>query len=80
VVRDEDYKTGLQVQEALASGARNHSLFGRNEYGGQRFHGWVQRLLGPMAPEFVWGFRGAFREAFSRFGARSPPQIGRAHV
>ncbi|MGE0667183.1 MAG: SRPBCC family protein [Sphingomonadales bacterium] len=45
VVRDEDYKTGLQVQESLSSGARNHSLFGRNEWGGQRFHGWVQRLL-----------------------------------
>ena len=45
VVRDEDYKTGLQVQQALNAGARNHSLFGRNEWGGQRFHGWVQRLL-----------------------------------
>ncbi len=45
VVMDEDYKTGKQVQEALASGARDHVLFGRNEGGGQKFHGWVDRVL-----------------------------------
>ncbi len=45
VVRDEDYKTGFQVQEALMAGAREHSLFGRNELGGQLFHGWVSRIL-----------------------------------
>ena len=45
VVLDEDYKTGLLVQEALAAGARTHSLFGRNELGGQVFHGWVERIL-----------------------------------
>jgi carnitine monooxygenase subunit len=45
VVQDEDYKTGKQVQESLASGARDHVLFGRNEGGGQQFHGWVQRIL-----------------------------------
>ncbi len=46
VVRDEDYKTGLAVQEALSGGLRTHSLFGRNEGGGQRFHAWVERILG----------------------------------
>jgi len=45
VVQDEDYKTGKQVQESLASGARDHVLFGRNEGGGQKFHGWVDRVL-----------------------------------
>jgi hypothetical protein len=38
VVRDEDYFTGLRIQRALASGAKEHVLFGRNEGGGQRFH------------------------------------------
>lgn len=45
VVREEDYATGLRQQQALASGARREVLFGRNEGGGQRFHGWVERLL-----------------------------------
>jgi phenylpropionate dioxygenase-like ring-hydroxylating dioxygenase large terminal subunit len=45
VVREEDYATGLRQQQALLSGARSHVLFGRNEGGGQRFHGWVDRLL-----------------------------------
>ena len=45
VVRDEDYSTGLKQQQALRSGMRSEVMFGRNEHGGQRFHGWVDRLL-----------------------------------
>ncbi len=45
VVRDEDYYTGFRVQRALKTGAKTHSLFGRNEGGGQLFHRWVQALI-----------------------------------
>jgi phenylpropionate dioxygenase-like ring-hydroxylating dioxygenase large terminal subunit len=45
VVREEDYATGLRQQRALATGAKSHVLFGRNEGGGQRFHRWVEHLL-----------------------------------
>lgn len=45
VVKDEDYATGLKLQRALASGLRKNLMFGRNEAGGQRFHGWVDRLI-----------------------------------
>jgi phenylpropionate dioxygenase-like ring-hydroxylating dioxygenase large terminal subunit len=45
VVRDEDYATGLRQQKALMSGGVSHVMFGRNEGGGQRFHGWLDRLL-----------------------------------
>jgi hypothetical protein len=45
VVREEDYATGLRQQRTLATGARSHVLFGRNEGGGQRFHRWVEHLL-----------------------------------
>jgi len=45
VVRDEDYATGLKQQRALASGAKSHVLFGRNESGGQRFHRFLDELL-----------------------------------
>ena len=45
VVAEEDYKTGLRQQQALEAGALSHVLFGRNEGGGQHFHGWVDRLL-----------------------------------
>jgi len=45
VVRDEDYFTGLRIGKALATGAKDHVMFGRNEAGGQRFHGWVDTLL-----------------------------------
>ncbi|HEY8122112.1 MAG TPA: aromatic ring-hydroxylating dioxygenase subunit alpha [Myxococcota bacterium] len=45
VVREEDYATGLRQQRALQSGARTHVLFGRNEGGGQRFHGYTDRIL-----------------------------------
>ena len=45
VVRDEDYATGLKQQKSLETGFKDHVLFGRNEEGGQRFHGWVDTLL-----------------------------------
>lgn len=45
VVRDEDYFTGLRLQQALATGAKEHVLFGRNEGGGQRFHTMLDQLL-----------------------------------
>ncbi len=45
VVREEDYATGLKQQRALLTGAMPHVMFGRNEGGGQRFHGWVERLV-----------------------------------
>jgi phenylpropionate dioxygenase-like ring-hydroxylating dioxygenase large terminal subunit len=46
VVRDEDYATGLRIQRALESGTPSEVLFGRNEWGGQRFHRFVEALLG----------------------------------
>jgi phenylpropionate dioxygenase-like ring-hydroxylating dioxygenase large terminal subunit len=45
VVNEEDYKTGLGIQAALASGANTEFLFGRNEPGNQCFHAWVDKLL-----------------------------------
>jgi carnitine monooxygenase subunit len=45
VVAEEDYATGKRIQKAVKVGARPTLLFGRNEGGGQRFHGWVDRLL-----------------------------------
>lgn len=46
VVRDEDYATGKGIQRALRTGARTEVVFGRNEGGGQRFHRWVDALVG----------------------------------
>ncbi len=37
-VRDEDYKTGFDIQAGLKSGANRDFLFGRNEVGPQRWH------------------------------------------
>jgi len=45
VEEDEDYATGFLQQRALKAGGREFVLFGRNEGGGHRFHGWVERLL-----------------------------------
>ena len=45
VVGEEDYYTGFHVQNALATGAKEFSLFGRNEGGGQLFHKWVDALV-----------------------------------
>jgi phenylpropionate dioxygenase-like ring-hydroxylating dioxygenase large terminal subunit len=46
VVNEEDYKTGLGIQSALASGANTEFVFGRNEPGNQTFHRWVDDLVG----------------------------------
>jgi phenylpropionate dioxygenase-like ring-hydroxylating dioxygenase large terminal subunit len=46
VVRDEDYATGLRIQRALEAGALRDVLFGRNESGGQRFHRFVEAVIG----------------------------------
>jgi nitrite reductase/ring-hydroxylating ferredoxin subunit len=46
VVRDEDYATGLRIQRALEAAGARDVLFGRNESGGQRFHRFVDALLG----------------------------------
>jgi hypothetical protein len=53
VVNEEDYKTGLGIQAALASGANTEFLFGRNEPGNQRFHEWVDKLLAEPAATSV---------------------------
>jgi len=45
VVREEDYATGLRQQTGLISRPDADVLFGRNEAGGQRFHGFLDRLL-----------------------------------
>jgi hypothetical protein len=45
VVRDEDYATGKRIQRTLKTGSSGDVLFGRNEYGGQRFHRWVDAVL-----------------------------------
>jgi phenylpropionate dioxygenase-like ring-hydroxylating dioxygenase large terminal subunit len=45
VVQHEDYGTGLRQQRALDAGMTEYVYFGRNEEGGQNFHGWVQRIL-----------------------------------
>ena len=44
-MRDEDYFTGIRIGKALATGALDKVMFGRNEAGGQRFHGWVQDVV-----------------------------------
>jgi phenylpropionate dioxygenase-like ring-hydroxylating dioxygenase large terminal subunit len=45
VVEEEDYGTGFNVQKALATGAKEFSIFGRNEGGGQMFHRWVDAMI-----------------------------------
>jgi len=45
VVRDEDYATGKRIQNAIKTGLTTEVLFGRNEFGGQRFHRWVDAIL-----------------------------------
>ncbi len=59
VVRNEDYATGLAQQRALRTGLKEHVLFGRNEGGGQRFHGWVERVLETPDAELNALFRDA---------------------
>jgi len=45
VVQEEDYATGLAQQRALMHRPGAEVLFGRNEGGGQHFHGFLDRLL-----------------------------------
>ena len=45
VVRDEDYFTCSRIQRALAAGAKEHVVFGRNEEPCQLFHRWVDALV-----------------------------------
>lgn len=45
VVKDEDYATGKRQHEALQSGLMDQVWFGRNEGGGQVFHGWVKDIV-----------------------------------
>jgi carnitine monooxygenase subunit len=45
VVREEDYATGFRQQRALMSRPGAKVLFGRNEGGGQFFHGFLDKLL-----------------------------------
>ncbi|MEM9566279.1 MAG: aromatic ring-hydroxylating dioxygenase subunit alpha [Actinomycetota bacterium] len=66
VVRDEDYATGLGIQRALAAGAKTDVLFGRNEAGGQRFHGWVDRILAAETDEDLLAVFASAETAFQR--------------
>ena len=61
VVRDEDYFTGLRIQRNVETGAKKEFVFGRNEGGGQRFHGWVQRILDTDDAALPELFRGSVR-------------------
>ena len=46
VVKEEDYATGSAPAESPAHRrTKSHVMFGRNEGGGHRFHGWVDKLL-----------------------------------
>jgi len=56
VVNDEDYYTGNGIQRAVKTGAKSDFLFGRNEGGGQRFHGWVDRLIAMDDDELLAAF------------------------
>ena len=66
VVVDEDYFTGNRIQRALKTNAKPNVIFGRNEAGGQRFHGWVDQLI---AAEDDEGVRRALRERRHRIPA-----------
>ncbi len=60
VVRDEDYCNGNRIQRAVKTGAKTEFFFGRNEAGGQRFHGWVDRLVAAESDDdFAQLFAGA---------------------
>ena len=50
VVRDEDYFTGLRIQQAVQTGAKSEFVFGRNEGPCQRFHTWVESLVQADTP------------------------------
>lgn len=57
VVRDEDYATGLGIQRALETRAREHVVFGRNEAGAQYVHGWLDAILATPDDELSALFR-----------------------
>jgi nitrite reductase/ring-hydroxylating ferredoxin subunit len=59
VVQDEDYFTGLRLQQALKAGAVGEVTFGRNEGGAQSFHAWVDRIVAADAPALNAMFRPA---------------------
>ena len=63
VVRDEDYATGKRQHQALQSGLLKEVLFGRNEKGGQVFHGWTERLTNATDEELVAIFAAEQRQA-----------------
>ena len=63
VVRDEDYATGKRQHEALQSGLMKEVLFGRNEGGGQVFHGWVDKLINASDDDLVAMFAPSQSEA-----------------
>ena len=62
VVKNEDYSTGLAIQRSLRSGGKQVNLFGRNEGGGQRFHGFLDRLLEVDDAELATFFKTAAAE------------------
>jgi len=66
VVVDEDYFTGNRIQRALKTGAKPNVIFGRNEAGGQRFHGWVDQLIAAEDDE-------AFAALFANAGTEFQP-------
>jgi len=45
VVREEDYSPGIKLQKSLKTGMIKDVMFGKNEGGGQCFHGWVDKIL-----------------------------------
>jgi nitrite reductase/ring-hydroxylating ferredoxin subunit len=59
VVANEDYYTGLRLQRALRSGGKAVNLFGRNEGGGQRFHGFLGELLATADADLPTLFKSA---------------------
>lgn len=63
VVREEDYATGIRQQRALMSRPGAEVMFGRNEGGGQRFHGFVSKLLDCPDEDLPALFAAAHREA-----------------
>ena len=44
-MREEDYSTGIKLQKSLKTGMIKDVMFGKNEGGGQCFHGWVDKIL-----------------------------------
>lgn len=66
VVREEDYFTGNRIQRSVKTGAKSNFLFGRNEAGGQRFHGWVDRLVAAETADDTQGLFANAEVVFQR--------------